>query len=164
METPPILLPIPGDVVDPPAGTLPTQVLRLQSRAGAVGTGVSLGMRATTRFTASRATLLAAGTTYYLFLALFSVLTLAYGITAALGAEQLADYITEALSAAFPGLVGGSGIDPEQLRSTAQATTILSVVGLLYGSTGAVLAASRHARLRDDPDHLIRINLVPAGP
>ena len=143
METPPILLPIPGDVVDPPAGTMPTQVLRLQSRAGAVGTGVSLGMRATTRFTASRATLLAAGTTYYLFLALFSVLTLAYGITAALGAEQLADYITEALSAAFPGLVGGSGIDPEQLRSTAQATTILSVVGLLYGSTGAVLAASR---------------------
>jgi membrane protein len=143
VETPPILLPIPGDVVDPPAGTLPTQVLRLQSRAGAVGTGVSLGMRATTRFTASRATLLAAGTTYYLFLALFSVLTLAYGVTAALGAEQLADYITEALSAAFPGLVGGSGIDPDQLRSTAQATTILSVVGLLYGSTGAVLAASR---------------------
>jgi membrane protein len=143
VETPAILLPIPGDVVDPPAGTLPTQILRLQSRAGAVGTGVSLGMRATTRFTASRATLLAAGTTYYLFLALFSVLTLAYGITAAVGAEQLADYITEALSAAFPGLVGGSGIDPEQLRSTAQATTILSVVGLLYGATGAVLAASR---------------------
>lgn len=143
METRPVLLPIPGEVVDPPAGTLPTQILRLQSRAGAVGTGVTLGMRTTIRFTASRATLLAAGTTYYLFLALFSVLTLAYGVTAALGAEQLATYITEAVSAAFPGLVGGSGIDPDQLRSMGQATTILSSIGLLYGATGAVLAASR---------------------
>jgi membrane protein len=143
VDTPPVLLPIPGKLVDPPAGTLPTQILRLQSRAGAVGTGVTLGMRTTIRFTASRATLLAAGTTYYLFLALFSVLTLAYGITAALGAEQLAAYITEAVSAAFPGLVGGSGIDPDQLRSMGQATTILSSIGLLYGATGAVLAASR---------------------
>ncbi len=100
-------------------------------------------MRTTTRFTGSRATLLAAGTTYYLFLALFSVLTLAYGLTAALGAEQLSDYITEALSAAFPGLVGGAGINPEDLRSIGQTTTIISAVGLLYGATGAVLAASR---------------------
>jgi membrane protein len=100
-------------------------------------------MRTSTRFTLSRATLLAAGTTYYLFLALFSVLTLAYGLTAALGADQLSTYITEALSAAFPGLVGGSGIDPDQLRSIGQATSIVSAVGLLYGSTGAVLAASR---------------------
>lgn len=143
VETPPILLPIPGDVVDPPAGPVPQHLLRLQSRSGAVGTGVTLGMRTITRFTASRATLLAAGTTYYLFLALFSVLTLAYGITAALGAEQLAVYITEGLSAAFPGLLAGSGIDPDQLRSMAQATSIISAVGLLYGATGAVLAASR---------------------
>lgn len=100
-------------------------------------------MRASARFTHSRATLLAAGTTYYLFLALFSVLTLAYGVTAAVGAEQLSRYVTEALSEAFPGLVGGSGIDPEELRSIAQATSIVSAVGLLYGATGAVLAASR---------------------
>lgn len=143
MENPPILLPIPGDPVDPPAKDLPKRVRLLQSRSGAVGTGVTIGMRTSARFTASRATLLAAGTTYYLFLALFSVLTLAYGLTAALGAEQLAAYITEALSAAFPGLLGGAGIDPEQLRSSAQTTTIVSAVGLLYGATGAVLAASR---------------------
>ena len=100
-------------------------------------------MRTHTRFAHSRATLLAAGTTYYLFLALFSVLTLAYGVTAAVGAEQLSRYVSEALSEAFPGLVGGSGIDPEELRNIAQATSVVSAVGLLYGATGAVLAASR---------------------
>ena len=100
-------------------------------------------MRTSIRFTHSKATLLAAGTTYYLFLALFSALTLAYGLTAALGAEQLSAYVTEALSAAFPGLVGGSGLDPDQLRSIAQATSIVGAVGLLYGATGAVLGASR---------------------
>ena len=143
VESPPILLPIPGDLIDPPVREVSERVRVLQSRADPLGTGLTLGVRATTRFTHSRATLLAAGTTYYLFLALFSVLTLAYGLTAALGAEQLSSYITEALSEAFPGLVGGAGMDPEELRSIGQATTIVSVVGLLYGATGAVLAASR---------------------
>ncbi len=143
MESPQILLPIPGERVDPPVKELPERVRLLQAREGAVGTGLTLGMRTSIRFTHSRATLLAAGTTYYLFLALFSILTLAYGLTAALGADQLASYITEALSAAFPGLVGGSGLDPEQLRSAGQATSIVSAVGLLYGATGAVFAASR---------------------
>ena len=143
METTPTLLPIPGDTVDPPARDLPERVLLLQSRAGAVGTGAGVGLRTGIRFTHSRATLLAAGTTYYLFLAVFSALTLAYGLTAALGAERLSAYVTEAVSAAFPGLVGGSGIDPEQLRSIAQATSVVGAVGLLYGATGAVLAASR---------------------
>jgi membrane protein len=143
VQDPPILPPIPGEIVDPPARELPERVRRFQSRSGPVGTGVSIGMGTSTRFTHSRATLLAAGTTYYLFLALFSVLALAYGLTAALGAEQLSRYVTEALSEAFPGVVGESGIDPEQLRNTAQVTSIVSAVGLLYGATGAVLAASR---------------------
>lgn len=122
---------------------VPERLRLLQSRSGPVGAGVGIGMRTGTRFTHSRATLLAAGTTYYLFLALFSALTLAYGLTAVLGAEQLSRYVTEALSEAFPGLVGGPGIDPEELRSIASATSIVSAVGLLYGATGAVLAASR---------------------
>ena len=86
MESAPTLLPIPGDLVDPPAQDLPKGVRQLQSRRGPVGTSFSIGLRTSTRFTQSRATLLAAGTTYYLFLALFSALTLAYGLTAALGA------------------------------------------------------------------------------
>ncbi len=137
------LTPIPGDIVDPPAKKPPEKVSAFESRGGWLAVVFNLGMRTTVRFTTSRATLLAAGTTYYLFLALLSILTLAYGVTAALGAEQLAAYITEAVSAAFPGLVGQSGLDPDLLRSTAQATSIVSAVGLLYGSTGAVIVASR---------------------
>ena len=143
VESQPILLPIPGELIDPPAKDLPERVRLLQAREDAIGSGLTIGVRTSIRFTSSRATLLAAGTTYYLFLALFSVLTLAYGLTAALGAQRLSDYITEALSAAFPGLVGGAGVDPEQLRSIGQTTTIISAIGLLYGATGAVLAASR---------------------
>ena len=143
VESAQILLPIPGEPVDPPVKELPERVRLLQAREDAVGTGLTIGMRTTNRFTHSRATLLAAGTTYYLFLALFSILTLAYGLTAVLGADQLASYITEALSVAFPGLIGDSGLDPEQLRSAGQATSIVSAVGLLYGATGAVFAASR---------------------
>jgi uncharacterized BrkB/YihY/UPF0761 family membrane protein len=134
---------IPGESVDPPAKALPKQVTALESRGGRIGGLAGLTMRTSTRFVVARATLLAAGTTYYLFLALFSILTLAYGLTAALGAEQLSAYITEAVSAAFPGLVGQNGIDPDVLRSTAQVTSIVSAVGLLYGATGAVMGASR---------------------
>ncbi len=139
----------------------------MQARPDSVGRGVSLGVRTSNRFFHSRATLLAAGTTYYLFLALFSVLTLAYGLTAALGAEQLAAYVTEALSEAFPGLVGESGIDAEQLRSTAQVTSIVSAIGLLYGATGAVLAASRslHAvyGAPKNTRNLVRVRLWALG-
>lgn len=131
VQGPPILPPIPGELVDPRARDVPERVRLLQSRSGPVGTGVSIGMRTSTRFTHSRATLLAAGTTYYLFLALFSVLTLAYALTAAVGADQLSRYVTEALSEAFPGLMGGSGIDPEELLGIAQATSIVGAVGLL---------------------------------
>jgi len=134
---------MPGDPVDPPLKELPKSVRVLESQGGRVGATVSLGMRATVRFTQSQATLLAGGTTYYLFLALFSILTLAYGLTAVLEADRLSAYITEALAAAFPGLVGASGIDPDQLRSAAQATSIVSAVGLLYGATASVMGASR---------------------
>lgn len=167
VETQPVLLPIPGELVDPPVRDLPERVRLLQSRGGAVGVGAGVGMRASTRFTSSRATLLAAGTTYYLFLALFSVLTLAYGLTAALGAERLSAYVTEALSEAFPGLLGGSGIDPEQLRSIAQATSIVGALGLLYGATGSVMAASRSLHVvygaPNNTRNVVRVRLWALG-
>ncbi len=167
VETQPALLPIPGELVDPPVRDLPERVRLFQSRGGAVGAGVGIGMRASTRFTSSRATLLAAGTTYYLFLALFSVLTLAYGLTAALGAERLSAYVTEALSEAFPGLLGGSGIDPEQLRSIAQATSIVGALGLLYGATGSVMAASRSLHVvygaPNNTRNVVRVRLWALG-
>ncbi|HEX6918381.1 MAG TPA: YhjD/YihY/BrkB family envelope integrity protein [Phycicoccus sp.] len=143
MEPEATLPPIPGERVDPPAAAVPARLRLLESRPGVLGAGTGVAVRAVTRFTAARGTLLAAGTTYYLFLSLFSVLALGYGVAAALGAERLAAYLTEALSAAFPGVVGQGGIDPEQLRGIGQTTSLVSAVGLLYGATGAVLAGSR---------------------
>ena len=132
---------IPGERIDPPTPATPAAIERLESREGLVGTGVGIGFRAFSRFADAKGTLLAAGTTYYLFLALFSVITFAYGLSAALGADLMAAYVTEGLSAAFPGLLGGEGIDPAQLRSAGQTTSIIGAVGLLYGGTGAVVAA-----------------------
>jgi membrane protein len=167
VENAPALLPIPGDLVDPPARDLPERVRLLQARAGPVGAAASVGMRTGMRFTGSRATLLAAGTTYYVFLAVFSALTLAYGLTAALGAERLSAYVTEAVSAAFPGLVGGSGIDPDQLEGIGQTTSIVGAVGLLYGATGAVLAASRSLHVvygaPNNTRNLVRVRLWALG-
>ncbi|GAA2025031.1 hypothetical protein GCM10009740_13330 [Terrabacter terrae] len=134
---------IPGETLDPPAQQLPRRIRRLESRGDGLGKGLRLVLRTSRRFVGSRATLLAAGTTYYLFLALFSTLTLGYGLSAAFGAERLSAYITEAVSAAFPGLVGQSGLDASALRGLGQVTSLVSAVGLLYGATGAVLAASR---------------------
>ncbi len=137
------LFPVPGEVIDPAPKDTPSAVERLESREGALGTGVGVGFRAYTRFSQSKATLLAAGTTYYLFLAMFSIIAFAYGLTTALGAERVAAYVTEAVSEAFPGLLGDDGIDPAQLRAVGQTTSIIGAVGLLYGGTGAVIAASR---------------------
>jgi membrane protein len=135
--------PIPGEVIDPPPKPTPEAIERLEGRRGVMGVGVGVGFRAYTRFSEARVTLLAAGTTYYLFLAMFSIITFAYGLTAALGAERMASYVTEALSEAFPGLLGAGGIDPAQLRTVGQATSVVGAVGLLYGGTGSVVAASR---------------------
>lgn len=136
------LPPIPGTVIDPPPKATPQKVKDLDAREGAVGTGVGVGFRAFTRFSQAKGSLLAAGTTYYLFLAMFSIVAFAYGLTTALGAEQVATYVTEAVSEAFPGLLGDEGIDPEQLRSVGQATSLVGAIGLLYAGTGAVVATS----------------------
>lgn len=141
MSTTPV--PIPGQVIDPPPKDTPDAVERLEARDDALGTGVGVGFRAYSRFSLSRASLLAAGTTYYLFLAMFSIIAFAYGLTTALGAEQVAAYVTEALTEAFPGLLGDDGIDPAQLRAVGQTTSIIGAIGLLYGGTGSVVAASR---------------------
>ncbi|MCB2177468.1 MAG: YihY/virulence factor BrkB family protein [Actinomycetales bacterium] len=137
------LLPVPGEVVDPPPRPTPPVVSRLESREGPLGLLVTVGFRTYLRFTRAQVTLLSAGTTYYLFLGMFSIIAFAYGLTAALGTEQLATFITEAVANAFPGLIGQGGIDPAQLRTVGQTTSVIGGVGLLYAGTGAVVAASR---------------------
>lgn len=135
--------PIPGKSIDPPPKQAPDKVKELDAQDGAVGTSVGVGFRAYTRFAHAKATLLAAGTTYYLFLAMFSVIAFGYGLTAALGADQIASYMTEAIGEAFPGLLGDEGIDAAQLQSVGQTTSIVGLIGLLYGGTGGVIAAQR---------------------
>jgi uncharacterized BrkB/YihY/UPF0761 family membrane protein len=135
------LPPIPGDPIDPPPKATPTKVRQLESRPGAVGVGIGVAYRAYLRFSKTQATLLAAGTTYYLFFAMFSIIAFAYGVAATLGADQISAYLTEAIGEAFPGLLGDDGIDPATLRAVGQATGILGLVGLLYGGGGSVNAA-----------------------
>jgi uncharacterized BrkB/YihY/UPF0761 family membrane protein len=82
-----------------------------------------------------------------MFLAMFSIIAFGYGVTAWLGADQIAQYLTEAIGEAFPGLLGDEGIDPATLRSVGQTAGIIGLLGLLYGGGGAVVAASKSLHL-----------------
>jgi membrane protein len=130
--------PIPGEVIDPPPKDAPGFVARLDEASDVAG----IAYRAFTRFSYGKASLLAAGTTYYSFLAMFSVVAFGYGITALLGADQIASWLTESLDEAFPGLLGDDGVDPATLRRVGQATSIIGLVGLLYAGAGVMVAAS----------------------
>lgn len=132
---------IPGRRIDPPPKPAPEKIRRLASRPGALGSTAGFGLRLANRFSRARLSLLAAGTTYYLFLALFAVVAFAYGLAATLGTAELTEYLTEAIENAFPGLLGENGLDPEQLRSVGQATSIVGLLALLYAGLGGVGAA-----------------------
>lgn len=136
------LHPIPGRVLDPPPRAAPDAVRRLDDVDGAASVAAGVGYRALKRFSVARATLLAAGTTYYVFLALFSLVALGYGVTALLGADQISDYLTRALGEAFPGLIGDEGIDPDLLRSIGQTAGLIGLVAMLYSGGGAMAATS----------------------
>jgi membrane protein len=134
--------PIPGRALDPAPSETPDVVRRLERKEGATGLAAGVAYRAFLRFSVARATLLAAGTTYYVFLALFSLVALGYGITALVGADQIADYLTRGLREAFPGLIGEDGIDPALLRSIGQTAGLIGLVVMLYSGGGAMSAAS----------------------
>lgn len=155
------LPPIPGDPIDPPPKNAPGVVKKLEERGDTTGATVGIAFRALTRFSGSRASLLAAGTTYYAFLALFSLIALAYGVVAILGADDLALLLTEAISEAFPGLLGDEGIDPDQLRAVGQAAGIVGLLTMLYAGGGAMgaVSASIHLVYGAPPDPR---SLVPA--
>jgi membrane protein len=141
------LPPIPGEPIDPPPKAPPETVQGLDEADGVASTAVGVGYRALTRFNEARATLLAAGTTYYVFLAMFSLIALGYGITALFGADKIASYLTQAIAEAFPGLLGEEGIDPAELRSIGQAASIVGLVAMLYAGSGAMVAANSSIHL-----------------
>src|SRR5690349_9326836 len=147
--------PIAGTPVDPPPGDVPRYAERLdRTSAGGVA------YRAMDRYLYAHGALLASGTAYYLFLSLFSLLAVAYGVIALVGADRLADALTEALGDALPGLVGDAGIDPEHLRATGTTAGVVGLAFLLYSGLGAVGGASSSLHLifgaPPDPRSLVR--------
>lgn len=87
--------------------------------------------------------LLSSGTAYYLF----SLLAVAYGVMAFVGADRLAEILADALGDALPGQVGDDGIGPDQLRSTGTTAGIVGLTFLLYSGLGAVGGASSSMHL-----------------
>lgn len=129
--------PVPGRSLDPP----PLVVDRVASKIEARSSTAGLGYRAAMRFTLTYAQLLAAGTTYYLFLAVFALTALAFGIASLVGADQLTAAVNEGLDSMFPGIAGQSGLDGSNLQAFGQGTSIVGLLVLLYSGGGAVSAA-----------------------
>ena len=139
----PRLRPIPGESVDPP----PKDPERVLGRVEERSTTAGVLARTVHRFLQTRAPLLAAGTSYFLFLSLISLLTFSYGMVALFGADFIADLINRAVENAFPGLVGEDGLSPEDIRGFGSTTSILSLIVLLFASTGAVHATKQSVHL-----------------
>jgi membrane protein len=156
MAAPP---PIPGEPVDPP----PRSAGRtLDAIRGRTQTGGTL-YRAFLRFTGSHGLLVSAGTTYYLFLSIFSLITLAFGLTALIGSDLLAENLSHALDEGLPGLIGSGGVDAGQLRTLGQSTSLIGLVVLIYSGTGAMGAASSGLHLifgaPRDPRNFLKMRL-----
>lgn len=135
--------PIPGEPVDPPQKELAATLRKIDDKSSAAG----LGYRGFLRFSHANASLLAAGTAYYAFLALFSVVVFAFGLSALIGGEALANTVTEAVSKAFPGLIGDQGVSPQTLQEVGQATSLVGLVSLLISGSGAMQATSNSLHL-----------------
>ena len=135
--------PIPGEPVDPS----PRQIGATLAKVDDKGTAAGSLYRAFLRFSQANVPLLTAGTTYFVFLAVFSILVVIFGLTALLGAEALADTVTQTVERAFPGLVGDQGISPQTLQEVGQTTSTIGLLVLLYSGTGSMVALSNSMHL-----------------
>ena len=133
-----VLTPIPGEQLDPEPKPKPKAVRKLEGKSP----WVTAAWKAFERFRAARSPLIAGGTAYYAFLAMFSLLAFAYGIVALLGADALADWLTNALEEALPGLVGDNGIDPDTLMSIGRTTSVVGLVLMVWSGSAVMVAAS----------------------
>jgi membrane protein len=146
----PELAQVPGERIDPPAKDKPDAVRRIEGR----GTGFAVAFAVKDRVKATQATLLAGGTAYYAFLAMFSVLAFAYGVTALISADRVSEWLTTGLEEALPGLVGDNGIDPATLERVGRSSSVIGLLVLLYAG-GAVMSAasdSLHRIYGAEPD------------
>ncbi len=133
-----VLTPIPGRSLDKPPKDKPDVVTSFEQRSPwftAAWNGVS-------RFQAAKSPLIAGGTAYYAFLAMFSLLAFAYGIVAILGADELSKWLTNALEEGLPGLVGDEGIDPDTLASIGRSASLIGLALMLWSGSAVMTAAS----------------------
>lgn len=130
---------IPGEVLDPPPKVFDAAQQVLDEHHAAAG----VLFRAWHRFVFARTTLLTAGTTYYLFLSLISLVAFGYGMVALIGADQLSVWLTDALNSAFPGLVGEGGLSPEDLRSYGTTASIGGLLVMGLAGTSSINAANQ---------------------
>jgi membrane protein len=135
--------PIPGEPVDPPPKQLEKTLRKVDTRGDAAGSAY----RAFLRYSHTNASLLAAGTTYYIFLAVFSILVFAFGLAALIGGQALADTVTQSANEAFPGLIGDQGISTSDLEQVGQTTSVIGLLALLFSGSGAMVAASNSLHL-----------------
>lgn len=144
------LTPIPGARLDVPPRPVPALVERLEQRSAWVG----VTWEAVQRFRVARGPVLAGGTAYYAFLAVFSLAAFVYGIAALVDAEQLAEWMTDALEQALPGLVGDEGIDPATLQEVGRTASVAGLAVLLYSGSAVMVATSDslHAIYGAPPD------------
>jgi uncharacterized BrkB/YihY/UPF0761 family membrane protein len=134
------LSPIPGRRIDPDVKPKPAAIASLEEKSP----WATALWNAFRRFKGARIPLIAGGTAYYAFLALFSLLALGYGIAALIGSDWMADVLTKALEEALPGLVGEQGIKPADLASIGRSASILGLAVLVY-SGSAVMVAMSHS-------------------
>jgi len=139
---------IPGRALEPPVKPTPGKLRAL----GREHLWVRVGVGALDRFTSARSPVMAAGTAYYGFLAMFSLLAFAYGVASLLNADEIARWLTDTLEESLPGLIGEGGIDPDTLSRVGRTTSVLGLLVLLVSGT-AVVGAAR--------DSLHRIYGVP---
>ena len=78
-----VLTPIPGELLGPPPKDKPEAVRDLEQR----NRWAQAAWPALQRFKVANATLMAGGTAYYAFVAMFSLLAFAYGVTTLLSAD-----------------------------------------------------------------------------
>lgn len=133
-----VLTPIPGRSLDKPPKDKPDVVARFERRSP----WVTAGWNALDRFRAAKSPLIAGGTAYYAFLAMFSLLAFAYGVVAILGADELSRWLTDALEEGLPGLVGDEGIDPDTLARIGRSASLVGLAAMLWSGSAVMTATS----------------------
>lgn len=106
-------------------------------------------VRAYSRYQGDAGDRLAAAVTYFVFLSFFPLVALAFSVLGFTVANNpgVRKSVTDSLSSAFPGLIGGSnGINIDQIANAKAGAGILGLVGLLLAGLGAVDALRQAIR------------------